>query len=355
MASDIVDFEDREPKSVGIIPLHFDVPAHILPLNTFIETSARTRDIIESFNRTLFGGKLVYEIYVLTPEDGSFLNKLALYVLSGTAMVAVFAESDMGKAFVEGLTNHPPEHYFREAGKYIQKRVIDLTAEASSSEVSPTQTSKQDAEKRDGSTAMLVEAAKSFLQKDRSELRKIGVDECRFREAYEARNEFYVTCAQNRHLKAIGFTEEPLFPIKRADFARLQVPLGPREETPLRDNWIVEIVTLNVTSPNWDREDRQRTWKGKDANRKERTFTIEDEHFWALVHERNINPNIIDTVKVQWVYVTDRRRTPRVLKVIEYNDQVLGEPLDNNALETLLGQYSTAAAGQGGLFDHGDG
>lgn len=354
MESDFDGAVEGEPRTVGIIPLHFDVPAHILPLNTFIETAARTRDIIESFNRTLFDGKLVYEIYVLTPEDGSFLNKLALYVLSGATMVAVFAESDMGKAFIEGLTNHPPEHYFREAGKYIQKRVIDLTAESAGSEKRPGEASQQEVEQRDGSTAILVETAKSFLQKDRSELRKVGVDEARFRDAYEARNEFYAACAQNRQVQALGFMEEPVFPIKRADFARLQVALGPREETPLRDNWIVEIVTLSVTSPNWDREDRQRTWKGKDANKKERTFTIEDEHFWTLVRERSINPNIIDTVKVQWVFVTDRRRTPRVLKVIEYNDQVLGAPLDEKALETLLGHYSTAAPGQGGLFDQED-
>ncbi|MBL8564324.1 MAG: hypothetical protein JNM89_01250 [Hyphomicrobiaceae bacterium] len=351
MATDPPAQPSDQQKSVGIIPLHFDVPTHILPLNTFIETAARTKDIVEAFNRSLFDGRLVYEIYVLTPEDGSFKSKLAVYVISGATAVAVFAESDMGKAFVEGLTNHPPDHYFREAGKYIRKTVIDLASQPVEQPHPTVADPDHDAAKRDGSTAILVETTKSFLQKDRSELRKIGVDERKFRDAYEARNEFYIACSQNRQIQALGFEEEPVFPIKRADFARLQVALGPKEDVPQIDNWIVEIVTLSVTSPNWDREDRNRTWKGKDANKKERNFSIEDEYFWTLVRDRQINPSIIDTMKMQWAFVTDKRRTPRVLKVLEYNAQVLGEPLDENALKTLLGLYTAAANANPGLFD----
>jgi hypothetical protein len=177
------------------------------------------------------------------------------------------------------------------------------------------------------------------------------VDERTFRDAFEARNEFYSACYANREIQALGFEEEPLFPIKRSDFSRLQVALAPREDVPQAGNWIVEIVTLNVTSPNWDREDRNRTWKGKDVNRKERNFSIEDDHFWTLVWNRQINPHIIDTIKVQWAFLVDRRRTPRVLRVLEFNDQVLGEPLDENELTARLGVFTRSSDAQQRLFD----
>jgi hypothetical protein len=70
---------DLEPKTVGIIPLHFDVPSHTLSLKTFIDTASQATGIIGALNQSLFEGQLVYDVYILTPEDGSFKAKLAVY------------------------------------------------------------------------------------------------------------------------------------------------------------------------------------------------------------------------------------------------------------------------------------
>jgi hypothetical protein len=108
-----------------------------------------------------------------------------------------------------------------------------------------------------------------------------------------------------------------------------------------------------VTSPNWDRDDRQRVWKGRDSKGRERYFRIDDEHFWTLVKAEQLSIHIIDTIKVQWAF-RGTMRSPkriRVLKVLEFNDEVLSEPLDDNALSTILGLHSASPDGQGDLFD----
>lgn len=148
----------------------------------------------------------------------------------------------------------------------------------------------------------------------------------------------------------MGFEEAETFPIKRRDFARLQVLLPPKDPPAVDPPWEVEITTLKVTSPNWDREDRQRQWKGRDLKNRERFFRIEDEQFWHLLHAQKLNPSIIDTIKVQWAYVGHQRRNARVLRVVQFNETILGEPLDDNALRALLGEYNQESDHEDDLF-----
>jgi hypothetical protein len=70
------------------------------------------------------------------------------------------------------------------------------------------------------------------------------------------------------------------------------------------------------------------------------------------VQGKQINPHIIDTVKVQVAFVGEQRRNARVLRVLEYNDQVLGNPLDENALAAMLGVFNRKSGQEPGLFDN---
>jgi hypothetical protein len=188
---------------------------------------------------------------------------------------------------------------------------------------------------------LVTEATKSFLQTDSGKLSRIGVQPTLFRDAYEARNQFYKSCYDNPEIRSIGFEEIEHFPIERSDFARLQVALPPREEETEQHPWQVEAVTLKVTSPNWDRSDRQRLWKGRDSGGKENLFKIEDENFWLLAKEGQLNLHVIDTIKVQWAFQTanGRQKDIRVLAVLEYNGEVLTDPLNESALNIMLGKF----------------
>lgn len=334
----------------GIIPIHFKVPGHFLPLRTFVETAKQTQAIVDVFNRQIFGEQLHYSVLVLPPEPGSFLTRLGIFVTAGTILGGLGAalETDMGKGFVRGFTGNEPAYWTERAGVLLREKLLpDGNAPAITA---PT---PQDRAEQITSSMIMAEATKTFLQKDALELSRLGADTKRFRDAYEARNLFYKSCYENPQLSALGFEEDEEFPIQRSDFSRLQVTLPPREDQD-EGPWRVTIEMLNVTSPVWDRDDKQRQWKGKDADGHDRYFKIEDENFWELVKDQRLDPHIIDTIKVQWAFHENkvRPKDARVLRVLEYNGERLAEPLDENALNALLGPYEFGGSdpNQPGLF-----
>ncbi|MCG7392530.1 hypothetical protein MHY87_06390 [Microvirga sp. ACRRW] len=265
------------------------------------------------------------------------MTKLALIVSGSAAALWGGLESDIGKGFVKGLTGYEPAHWAELAGERLSQSIKSASA--------PELPGPQKISYDQLQAIILLESTKSFLQKDESELRRIGVSKSEFRGAYEARNNFYYSCYNYSEIKSIGFEEEPIFPITRSDFSRLQVALPPKEEEAPAYPWQVEIVTLKVTSPNWDRSDQQRLWKAKDQFGKEKLFKIEDEHFWALARREQLDLHVIDTIKVQMAFQihNGRQKNIRALVVIEYNDKYLAEPLDENALNAILGDLEISA------------
>jgi hypothetical protein len=323
-------------KPVGIIPIHFDVPEHYIPLDTFIETANQTRVIIDTLNQQLFDGGLQYEFVVFPPEEGSFLTKLGI-VIAGTCTAAwAFILTDPGSEFIRGLTGHGTSHYTYQAG--LKLRELLTTIETGGIETGSIEI-EDDLAQNEALNRIVVDSTKSFLTMDEHALRRVGVTRQKFHEAYEARNQFYRACAADTEIQAIGFDEAPDFPIKRKDFARLQVALGPKEEAAPDVEWEVEIAALKVTSPNWDMNDDKRPWKGKDHLNRDRFFRIDDVQFWRLVQSKRLDPEIVDIIHAQLAFPKSQRRNGRVLRVLKYNDVVLGDPLDDNALSAVLGAY----------------
>ena len=88
--------------------IHFDVPEHRLMLETFIATAEQAQRIIEAINQAFFDGRLKYELIVLPPEGGTFLSKLKAMVIGGVGAVLMYINTDVGKAYVIGLTGRDP-------------------------------------------------------------------------------------------------------------------------------------------------------------------------------------------------------------------------------------------------------
>lgn len=63
--------------------IHFNLPEHQISLSNFIETANETQKVLQAFNEIIFDGKPQFEIYVLPPEDGTFLNKLKMVFIVG--------------------------------------------------------------------------------------------------------------------------------------------------------------------------------------------------------------------------------------------------------------------------------
>jgi len=350
-----------EDGSIDVLPIHFDVPDHYIPLRTFIDTASHAEEVIASLNAEWFSGELEYEVVVIPPKPGTFLIGLGIAVVAITAAGWKFLHSDVGKAFIRGLTGEEPAHWGEQAGRRIREKikkpVSNIKAppelESDITDVKAIEPADKEVAVQKASTSIiLVESTKSILVKEVSELRRIGIDPQRFRETFEARNEFYRACWQEKELRAIGFDETDSFPIDRKDFARLQVPLEPREEAPTVDPSTVDVTTVTVTSPNWDRRDASRTWRGKDASGRYRFFKVTDEFFWALAEADQLNLRGLDTMKVQWAFEGRGRQAKnfRVLRVLEYNGDELAEPYDEAALNGILGPHLMSGSDQDDLF-----
>ncbi|ESZ24269.1 hypothetical protein [Mesorhizobium sp. L2C084A000] len=160
--------------AIEIIPIHFDVPEHHLELKTFIETAAQTELIIAGLNEYLFEGRLEYQVLVLPPEIGTFKTRLAIAAATAATISWGAVESDIGAAFIKGLTGHEPVYWSELAGGYVGELLADEM------KVPPSATDAR-IECRTGAL-ILSESTKSFLQKDVSELNKIGIRPMQFRE-----------------------------------------------------------------------------------------------------------------------------------------------------------------------------
>lgn len=331
---------DRGDDAIELIPIHFDVPGHEIPLATFIRTALETQAIIRSLNKELFDGAIQFELVVLPPEDGSFLQRLGVYIIAGWGVIWTFTESDIGKGYIKGLTGHEPSHWAEVAGEATATTFESVVKGESSA-----------AYQKSFSALIICETTKSFLQKDTADLVRVGITPSEFHDAYAARNEFYAACDHTPGLRAIGFTDTPVFPIQKEDFVRLQTDLPPKRDDD-EPPWQVAAATLRVTSPNWDRSDRGRSWKGRDERGRDRYFRIDDEEFWHRAAAGAVSAHVIDVMKVQWAYRgrTSQPRDCRVLRVLEFNGEKLAEPLNDDALAAQLGEFSIFRDDQIDLF-----
>ncbi len=350
--------------------IHFDVEGHFLKLDTFIQTAESAREIIAAIDQTFFKGELKYELIVLPPDDGSFLTKFGVLVAAGTAAFGIL-NTDIGAAYVEGLTGKAPVEWAKELGQDHRVRVQDAyemiePREEPSQETtqptppSPTSTkSESDQAACRTSAKIIVAMARGVLEKETDELNRIGMNVGNLFDALDARAKFYSACIKDSDVSRIGFTPDDEFPIPRKSFPeRAQKPTPPDiEEDP--SEWAVAIESIYVTSPNWDEEDQKtRQWKGKDQIRRDCYFVIEDAEFWGLVKVKSLHVEVLDNLKVQWAYQIKegRPKNRRVLRVLEFNGDKLADPLMPDAIRAVLGSFSAMSAprGEPTLFDDRD-
>lgn len=354
------EFEARSDR----LFIHFDVDDHFLRLDTFIETAESARNIIKALDATFFQGSLEYELIVLPPEDGTFLSKLALWVTGGAGAVVAFLNSDVGSAYIEGLTGKPPTEWAQEIGEDHQEYIQEFQDGGKPEEKvspddddAPSQSEPLDQEAACRSGARIVVAmTRGVLEKSNSELTKIGMEIGDLPDAMDARAEFYAACIEDRDVRRIGFSRDDDFPIPRNQFPERSQKPARKEKDDEPTEWSVSIESIYVTSPNWDREDQMaRQWKGKDSIRRDCYFIIEDAEFWHLVRRKDLHVEVLDNLKVQWAFqMTDGRpKNRRVLRVLEFNGEKLAEPLTSDAIKALLGAFTTSQAprGQPTLFD----
>lgn len=329
-----------------LIFLHFDVTQHHLKLETFIAIANSTKRIIDKLNSEFFEDNLIIELIVEPPRNGSFLSLLKI-CFKGTAITGgaafAFLNSPVGAGFVEGLTDKTPAEWARLLGEANSRTAADVLDKSSEKPLAEKQSAKPIIDQK-CAIKIMVSMTQGVLEKDNVELKQIGLENGDMVEILHARADFYEACVQNNDILRVGFSEENDFPIPHRSFPeRAQRPL--RKEPDDNDTeLIVDIETIYVTSPNWDQEDQSmRKWKGKDSARKDCYFSIQDANFWQLVRQKELHVQGFDKLKVQWAYnnAAGKPKDRKVLRVLEYNDEKLGEPLSHESLISLVGPHGS--------------
>jgi hypothetical protein len=351
--------------SSGRVYIHFDVNDHFLSLETFIRTADSARKIIEALDETFFASSLDFQLIVVPPAGGTFLTKLGLF-LSAPAAVFAFLNSEVGGAYIEGLTGRPPADWAKSFGQ-DHRAFIDSATAPSNDENNdqdlenmndaPPKAPMSDEEASCREAADIVIAmTRGILEKSQDELGKLDMDIGALPDAVDARADFFAACIEDGEVRGIGFSSDDDFPIPRNSFpARAQRPARkPKDDDPLE--WFVSVESIYVTSPNWEQDDqRSRQWKGKDQNKRDCYFVIEDAEFWYKVKNKSLHVEVLDNLKVQWAHqnIEGRPKNRRVLRVLEFNGETLASPLHPEAVSAILGHFSDKEAniGQPTLFD----
>lgn len=330
-----------------ILPVHFQISDHYISLSEFISTAHTAQNVLRGLNEELFQGNLDIQLVVLPPREGSFLEQLGI-ILNGDsdffengltiAGTLLFLKSEEGKALLRGLTKHELDYWFEEAGKLVRKGLIAAS---------------QPTINKIALLWILKTTCVAFLEKETKELIKIGIIPSKYRIAYTAKNQFYQVCAANLKIKAIGFDKEDKYSVGRTEFGSRLADIPAPVDANNTAKWISEIVDVDANSPNWDRRGRKWAAKCKDQDKyKEVTFEIEDENFWRHVDNKSIKTSIRDNLKLQWIYPAEsaRRTNIRVLRVLSYNGEFLGNPMTQPELDQLLHDHEIANDLQPDLF-----
>ena len=257
-----------------------------------------------------------------------------------------FLQSDVGKAYIKGLTGHKPSYWAQKAG--------ELTKEYLEDESGSLQSKVSKEHKKKIAEIIIAQITLGFLEKETESLEKTGLSKDSFHYAYKAKNQIYMDCIDNEDVCGLGFDFSPDFPILRRDFPSriIELPNISEEDEDDQDiEYRVETPDLTVNSPNWKRDGR--LWQASTKDHNDIAFTIDDENFWHYVKIKDITPDINDNMKVQWAYpeLYSKPTKVMVLRVLTYNGKNISAAMSDHELKQVLYSFSHEEKNQPDFFD----
>ncbi len=319
---------------------HFNVKRHRISLQQSIDTAQATKAILKDFNDQFFDGKLEYHLHLLPPEEGGWINKIAITLAIGASLVkcAEFLDTDIGKGITKDLTGEEPVYWSHKAITDLQNLWIEESSIDDSSDA------KSSSHKTDELTQKLLVNCMAgmpvyFLKHETEILLGNNITPDKFRESFKARNKFYKACIKNKEIQGLSFDPSHVFPIERKDFKKKIITIPTKTDEPYENTetqkFQYETAEIFVNSPNWKRKGRK--WQAPNSKGKFTEFIIQDITFWQHVKVKDIPTIIEDNMKVQWMYQSEngQQKNVHVLKVLSYNEEDISEPLSEKEIQEI--------------------
>lgn len=325
-----------------------------MSVDAFVASANSSQRVLQALNAELFGGKLDLELVVYAPESGSVRQVLRVVVHGGIGAYAVIwsviqlLETDIAKGVVKELTGKLPAEIAVEAAKEYKESVVET---GQTRENKADQELKKEDEAAAQIAAVLSQASSCVLASSRGNLDDLKVSERTRFELADAQAQMFEKCLADRAVSAIEFEDTDFPPVPRSQFPQRAIrPRKPSDDSEEGDKWIVSIESYLVTSPNLEESDQySRKWKGKSAADKTKLFIIEDQEFWSKLRRKELRFSEDTELEVQVAsrFIDGKIKETKVLRVLKFEGEEIGQPIDENGLRAILGELNSDEKDEG--------
>ncbi|WGT51069.1 hypothetical protein [Thioclava nitratireducens] len=315
---------------------HFDVPRHFVSADTFIASTVATRQIADTIERYFFASAIEFEIFVGAPEAGSLLEILKVRVKPIRdvavliAAIASFDATPMGQEIARELTGHTLQEWALSSIQEIKESPQSLK-DWSAQEIENLTKTFED---------LTASATERTLKRPREEIHSAPLPEQLRFDLENAQSAFYSELLKDPQIAGIGFQREPSKFIQRKDFFKRAIPPQPLHDPDPPKEWDVSIVDIVVASPNFDRNDKKRLWKGR-HHEHQLVFELADEGFWGAIEKNRLEFSKFTQMKLQLAtnFVNGKPARRIALRVLEFNGHEIASALDEQHVRALLGHF----------------
>lgn len=333
-----------------LFPVKFEVNENFIDFTTIERTSQGIKDVYRGSQLILFGDTFPVDLVYGAAVPGSVTTWVGKKASAGAGVVAAVAVSQFLDGFVEEATGRTIRDWGVEAAIQVQNLPDHLI------------------EGRDSFVKMielrLVEAelCRRFLEMDDSEFESLASEHPEAAiHLQNGRRKFFEACRANEHLPSVRFGNSTATrEIPRSDFSNRtkRDRITPTDSPPTKiGEWAIETLEIEVTSPNWERLDQQRGWKGKLSGNKYIFFQIVDPRFWTRYANEALEIRAPDRIVAQVIYqnVGGRYKNAEAIRVLLFNGERVSSELSLTETKEIVEQNNEASRQyQTKLFEEGE-
>jgi len=326
--------------------VHFDVSEQFVLLETFVSSANAASRSVKALNEELFEGQLVIELVVFPPAPGSVRQYIGVTIKS---IKSISVRAGVTYAFLWSLIQLMDSQTVRDVSEELLgstpsemliERIRDFRGRVELEDGSEVEAQRLQEEGLGIVEEIIVQGTASALGAPPKQLEADTIPPALGYELRLAQSELFASALEDRNIRGISFREDEPHPILRSQFAVRGVrplPLRPEEE---EENWEMSLQQLRITSPVFERDEPQRKWMGINTKGATVLFDIMDSEFWDRLPLKEIKFSDGSRIVVQMATRVGRRgpKERRVVRVLDLDGVKLAEPLDANALASILGE-----------------